>query len=115
MTFVKDHKKTIAACACVLMLFSVVVITAQAYWNVYVNTEGDWSLRTSCDVRLVEHVDGFTKYVAVAANDESCNSFVRVRAYCPDEYGLVFESSDTGSFVEDGTVTVGEWVTGDDG
>lgn len=115
MTFVKEHKKVVVSLVCILVLVCVAVVTAWAYFTSYVDADGRWLIRTSCDIELMEFVDGYQKNVAVATSDMSCDSVVRAYAYCPDEYSLVFESQDESSFDGDKTVVDGEWVAGDDG
>ena len=77
--------------------------SAWAYFTTYAEARGGWPVERGGSTEVKEEFSAWTKRVTVA-NDEGAEPiFVRARAYCSEQYPLVYTS------------TSGRWTDGGDG
>lgn len=86
------RKKMVQKILCVCFVLGVIGISALAYFTTYAQTSGEWEIQLDYKTKLVEVVEGYVKHVRVESEDPSCDVFVRVRAFSPDDYSLAYDS-----------------------
>ena len=98
------RKKVVRNILCVVFVLGIIIISALAYFTTYGQTGGEWGVQLDYKTKLIEVIEGYIKHVSVESESPSCDVYVRVRAFSPDDYSLAYDSEipDTWSEGEDG-------------
>ena len=102
-------KKRIVLCnICLLFLVAVMVLPAGiketlAYFTTYVRAEGGYIIQSGDETEIEEKFYDWTKEITISSKSGSQPMYVRVKAFCGDEYKLLYSDPD------------GMWTQGQDG
>ena len=102
-------KKRIVLCnICLLFLVAVMVLPAGikgtlAYFTTYVRAEGGYIIEAGYETEIEEKFYDWQKEITISCKSGSQPVYVRARAFCGDEYKLLYADPD------------GKWTQGQDG
>lgn len=100
---IMKRKNTVLASLAVILVLTASVGSAMAYFTAYAEASGGYTIHLGDETRVEEEFDSWTKHVSIANAEESEPVYIRVKAFCGNEYELVYSDES------------GKWSPGQDG
>lgn len=95
-------KNILLAALAVSLTLSAGVGSAWAYFTTYAQARGGYTIELGDKTTVEEDFSAWTKHVAITSNADSEPVYVRARAFCGQDYNLVYSGSDKWSPGADG-------------
>ena len=98
----KKYNWLLASLALVLVL-TAGMGSAWAYFTTYVEAKGGYTIHLGDETKMIEEFQDWTKKVIISSKEGSTPVYVRVKAFCGEEYALQYSDA------------AGKWQLGADG
>lgn len=95
-------KNILLAVMAVSLTLTAGVGSAWAYFTTYAQARGGYTIELGDKTTVEEDFSAWTKHVAITSNADSEPVYVRARAFCGQDYSLVYSGSDKWSPGADG-------------
>ncbi len=87
-------KNILLAALAVSLTLSAGVGSAWAYFTTYAQARGGYTIELGDKTTVEEDFSAWTKHVAITSNADSEPVYVRARAFCGQDYNLVYSGSE---------------------